>query len=152
MNFLDIIIIILLACAVVGGIIFFRWAKDEGGEPIILAAVVVLTISLCIGLLVPFTVIDKGAGSTIGEITSVDKNFFGTAAVYIKTSEISQETYCIEDEEIVNKAQELIGKRVRIYYGERVGLYSTGKCSQAPISKIEEVGNEKDNDKSANEG
>lgn len=152
MNFLDMIIIILLACAVVGGIIFFCWAKDEGGEPIILAAVVVLTISLCIGLLIPFIVIDKGAGSTVGEITSVDKNFFGTTAVYIKTSETSQETYCIEDEKIVNKTQELIGKRVRIYYGERVGLYSTGKCSQAPVSKIEEVGNEKDNDKSANEG
>lgn len=152
MNFLDIIIIILLACAVVGGVIFFRWVKDEGGDPIILTAVVILTISLCICLLVPFAVIDKGAGSTVGEITSVDKNFFGTTAVYIKTSEISQEEYCIEDEEIVNKAQELIGKRIRIYYGERVGLYSTGKCSQAPVSKIEEVGNEKDNDKSANEG
>lgn len=152
MNFLDMIIIILLACAIVGGIIFFCWVKDEDGEPIILAAVVVLTISLCIGLLIPFTVIDKGAGSTVGEIASVDKNFFGTTAVYIKTSEISQEKYCIEDEEIVNKTQELIGKRVRIYYGERVGLYSTGKCSQAPVSKIEEVGNEKDNDKSANEG
>ena len=100
MNFLDMIIIILLACAVVGGIIFFRWAKDEGGEPIILAAVVVLTISLCIGLLIPFTVIDKGAGSTVGEITSVDKNFFGTTAVYIKTSEISQEKYCIEDNKL----------------------------------------------------
>ena len=152
MNFLDMILIILLACAVVGGVIFFRWAKDEGGEPIILAAVVVLTISLCIGLLVPFTVIDKGAGSTIGEITSVDKNFFGTTAVYIKTSEISQEKYCIEDNDIALKASDLIGKKVKVYYNERVGLFSTGKCSQAPIIKIKEVGNEKDNDKSANEG
>ena len=144
MNFLDMIIIILLACAVVGGIIFFRWAKDEGGEPIILAAVVVLTISLCIGLLVPFTVIDKGAGSTIGEITSVDKNFFGTTAVYIKTSEISQEKYCIEDNNLALKASDLIGKKVKVYYNERVGLFSTGACNEAPIIKIKEVENEKE--------
>lgn len=32
-----------------------------------------------------------------------------------------------------------------------LGLFSTGKCSQAPIIKIKEVGNEKDN-KSAYEG
>ena len=152
MNFLDIIIIILLACAVVGGIIFFRWAKDEGDDPIILVGVVVLTISLCIGLLYPFTVIDKGAGSTVGEITSVDKNFFGTTAVYIKTSEISQEKYCIEDNNLALKASDLIGKKVKVYYNERVGLFSTGVCSEAPIIKIKEVGNEKDNDKSANEG
>lgn len=152
MNFLDIIFIILLAFPIVGGVALFRWVKDEDGEPLILTAVVILTISLCICLLVPFAVIDKGAGSTIGEITSVDKNFFGTTAVYIKTSETNQEKYCIEDKAVVEQVQGLIGKKVRVYYGERVGLYSTGKCSQAPINKIEEVGNEKDNDKSANEG
>ena len=152
MNFLDIIIIILLACTVVGGIIFFRWAKGEDEEPRILAGVVVLTISLCIGLLFPFVVIDKGAGSTVGEITSVDKNFFGTTAVYIKTSEISQEKYCIEDNNLALKASDLIGKKVKVYYNERVGLFSTGACSEAPIIKIKEVGNAKDNDKSANEG
>ena len=144
MNFLDMIIIILLVCAVVGGIIFFCWVKDEDDEPIILAAVVVLTISLCIGLLVPFIVIDKGAGSTIGEITSVDKNFFGTTAVYIKTSEVSQEEYCIEDNNLALKASDLIGKKVKVYYDERVGLFSTGACSEAPIIKIKEVENEKE--------
>lgn len=144
MNFLDIIIVIFALLLIVAVRIFM---KDEINE----INMIVIVMLIIASAMVPFLVVDKGAGSTIGTITSVDKNFFGTTSVYIKTSETSQETYCIEDEEIVNKVQELIGKRVRIYYGERVGLYSTGKCSQAPINKIEEVGNEKDNDKSANE-
>jgi len=37
----------------------------------------------------------------------------------------------------VNKAKELMGQTVKISYGERIGLYSTGKCSQAPIENIE---------------
>ena len=41
--------------------------------------------------------------------------------------------------EYLNKAKELIGKEVKISYGERVGLYSTSKCHQAPIEKIEEI-------------
>lgn len=141
MNFLDMILIILLACTIVGGIAFFRWVKQEDGDIVILVITVILTISLCICLLVPFVVIDKGAGTTIGEITSVDKNFFGTTAVYIKTSETNQEKYCIENENIALKAQDLIGKKVRVYYGERVGLYSTDKCSMAPIDKLIEVEN-----------
>lgn len=150
MNFLDIIIIIAIIITIIITVLSAVEVKNGADESLIFVLVGIIAILSFIGCF--FLVIDKGAGSTIGEITSVDKNFFGTTAVYVKTSETSQETYCIEDEEIVNKAQESIGKRVRIYYGERVGLYSTGKCSQAPISKIEEVGNEKDNDKSTNEG
>lgn len=150
MNFLDIIIIIAIIITIIITVLSAVEVKNGEDECLIFVPVGIIAILIFIGCF--FLVIDKGAGSTIGEITSVDKNFFGTTAVYVKTSETSQETYCIEDEEIVNKAQELIGKRVKIYYGERVGLYSTGKCSQAPVSKIEEVGNEKDNDKSANEG
>lgn len=150
MNFLDIIIIIAIIITIIITVLSAVEVKNGADESLIFVPVGIIAILSFIGCF--FLIIDKGAGSTIGEITSVDKNFFGTTAVYVKTSETSQETYCIEDEEIVNKAQELIGKRVRIYYGERVGLYSTGKCSQAPISKIEEVGNEKDNDKSTNEG
>lgn len=89
-----------------------------------------------------FLVLDRGSGSTIGEITSIDKNFYGTTALYIKTSENSQEEYCIEDEKVVEVAKELIGKKVKISYGERVGLYSTGKCNQAPVEEIVEVGEE----------
>lgn len=149
MNFLDIIIFMTIIITMV---VTIKFVTDEEGaeERFVFVLIGIAIILSLVGMF--FLVVDKGAGSTIGEITSVDKNFFGTTAVYVKTSETSQETYCIEDGKIVNKTQELIGKRVRIYYGERVGLYSTGKCSQAPVSKIEEVGNEKDNDKSANEG
>jgi len=88
----------------------------------------------------PFIVLDKGSGSTIGTITSVDKNFFGTTALYIKTSETAQEKYCIEfDEELEDTAKEFIGQEVKVSYGERVGIYSTGKCNQAPIESIELV-------------
>ena len=91
-------------------------------------------------LIIPFIVIDKGSGSTVGEITSVDKNFFGTTAVYVKTIENEQEEYCIEfDELLEDKANKLIGQRVKISYGKRVGIYSTGKCGQAPIKEIEKV-------------
>lgn len=87
-----------------------------------------------------FMVMDRHSGATIGRITSVDKNFFGTTALYIKTDETHQEEYCIEfNEELENKANELIGKDVKITYGKRVGLYSTGACRQSPVESIEEV-------------
>lgn len=92
-----------------------------------------------VGIL-PFIHLDRGSGSTIGTITSVDKNFFGTTAIYIKTSETEQENYCIEDEKIAEQAKELIGKEVKVDYGTRMGLYSTGRCSSAPIKKIEMLG------------
>ena len=87
----------------------------------------------------PFLTIDKGAGSTIGEITSVDKSFWGNTKIFVKTSETEQEEYCAEDITVAEQAKELIGKKVKISYGERVGIYSTGKCSQAPVEVIEVV-------------
>ena len=91
-------------------------------------------------ILLPFFVLDRASGATIGTITSVDQNFFGTTALYIKTSETTQEKYCIEfDEDLINKSRELIGQRVKITYGKRVGLYSTTYCKQAPIETIERV-------------
>ena len=72
---------------------------------------------------------------------SVDKNFFGTTAIFIKTSESSQEEYCIEDDKIVDIANENIGKKVTVKYGKRVGLYSTGRCNQGPIESIKLVEN-----------
>ena len=89
-----------------------------------------------------FFVCDKSSGVTQGYITSVDKNFFGTTAVFIKTSESSQEEYCIEDDKIVDIANENIGKKVRINYGTRVGIYSTGACDNAPIDVIEVINEE----------
>lgn len=140
MNFLDIILIVINVGLIIFGIISIPLAiKDDWGEwPVI--CICFWIFYLCLGwlLLLPFIVLDKGSGSTIGTITSVDKNFFGTTALYIKTTETTQEKYCIEfDKELEEQAKELIGKEVKVSYGERVGLYSTGKCSQAPIKSIE---------------
>ena len=139
MNGLDIFLIILIVLSIIGRIVLLVLSivDDE-----IVAGIGLFIVLLILAgfLLLPFIVIDKGSCSTIGKITSVDKNFFGTTAVYIKTSETEQEKYCIEfNEKLENKAKELIGKNVKISYGTRVGLYSTGKCSQAPINKIEEA-------------
>lgn len=142
MNFIDIILITIIIILIIGGIVILVMGamNDELGIGIIGLLVALFFGGLCMLL---FLVIDKGSGNTVGIITSVDKNFFGTTAVYIKTSETEQEKYCIEfDEKLENKAKELIDKKVKISYGERVGLYSTGKCSQAPIEKIELVDSE----------
>lgn len=87
-------------------------------------------------IMLPFLVLDKGSGSTIGTITSVDKNFFGTTAIYIKTSETEQEEYCAENKDVIKVAKKYIGKKVKVNYGTRVGIYDFSKCHQAPIKKI----------------
>lgn len=138
MNWLDIILIILITIILVGGVVIsiLAWIEHEIGFGFSLLFVA-LFISILLAL--PFIVLDNGAGSTIGTITSVDKNFFGTTAIYVKTSETTQEKLCIEDNELSEQAKSLIGKEVKVSYGTRVGLYSTGKCGQAPIEKIEVV-------------
>ena len=139
MNFLDILMIILAIGSVIGAIVAIVCSvKDHGFSVGLLNTLVIIFFS---GVLVIsyFLVIDKGSGSTIGTITSVDKNFFGTTSVYVKTSENSQEQYCIENEDIVNLAKKMIGKEVKISYGERVGLYSTNMCHSAPIENIEVI-------------
>lgn len=141
MNWLDIILIILIAIILVGGIVIsiLAWTESEisFGFRLLFTALFISSM-----LISPFIVFDKGSGSTIGTITSVDKNFFGTTAVYVKTSETTQEKLCIEDNELSKQAKSLIGKEVKVSYGTRVGLYSTGKCGQAPIEKIEVVTND----------
>ena len=137
MNWLDIILIILILICVIGGIVLFalRIKDYEVGEGIICLLLGIL-LAFCFAL--PFIVLDKARGCTVGTITSVDKNFFGTTALYIKTIENKEEVYCIEfNTKLEEQSRELIGKKVKISYGERVGLYSTGKCNQAPIEKIE---------------
>ena len=139
MNWLDIVLIIIIVLIFIGAIctLCYMIYDQEIGLGIVLFLSI---ISLEIMPIFPFVILDRGSGSTIGIITSVDKNFFGTTALYIKTSETTQEKYCIEfDEELEANAKELLGKEVKVSYGERVGLYSTGKCSQAPIETIEAV-------------
>lgn len=135
MNFIDIIFILLEIAAFIGFIILEVLAlKDE--EYGFCGGLVITWIVVAGLLLLPFIVIDRHEGATVGTITSVDKNFFGTTAVYIKTIENSEEKYCIENNDLVSIAKENIGKKVRIDYGTRIGLYSTGKCDQSPIDSI----------------
>lgn len=136
MNFLDILIIIVLIILTLTALILqFMAVKDE--EYGIIGGIFIMWLALC-GFIffVSFVNIDKKSGSTVGTITSVDKNFFGTTALYIKTTETSEEQYCIEDEKLVEVAKENIGKKVRINYGTRVGIYSTGACEDAPVDAI----------------
>lgn len=136
MNWIDVILCVVIGIIILGviGLTIEAFHEDEPGMiPGVFITGVVL-IGLC---LVPFLTIDKAAGATIGTITAVDRNFFGTTAVYIKTSETEQEKYCIENDEIKKMAVNSIGKKVKVSYGTRVGLYSTGACSQAPIKEIE---------------
>lgn len=138
MNFLDIILIILIAICLIAGIVSLIIGIVEyevaSGFCVLL---LFWAISAMIGIF-GFAVIDKASGSTIGTITSVDKNYFGTTALYIKTTETTEEQYCIEfNDDLETKAKNLIGKKVKITYGKRVGLYSTGKCHEAPVDTIE---------------
>lgn len=142
MNWLDIILLILILICVIGGIVLLILAivDDEIGTGVMCCLFCLFLAGLCT---LPFVVLDKASGSTMGTLTSVDKNFFGTTAVYIKTSETEQEEYCIEfNDKLEEQAKNLIGKKIIITYGERIGLYSTTKCSQAPIESIEMISNE----------
>lgn len=143
MNFLDIIIIIVLILLTLGALIlqFMAVSDQEYG---MIGGVFVTWLVLC-GFIfcVSFVNVDKKSGSTVGTITSVDKNFFGTTALYIKTTETTEEQYCIEDEDLVEVAKENIGKKVRINYGTRVGIYSTGACDDAPVDAIAVLNEEK---------
>lgn len=136
MNWLDIIIIIIIAIITLGamGLTLMAIQEQETG---MIGGVFITWLILTGVCMLPFLVIDKAAGTTVGEITSVDRNFFGTHAIYIKTSETEQEKYCTESLDITKIAVNNIGKKVKIKYNTRVGLYSTGACSQAPIKEIE---------------
>lgn len=135
MNFLDVIIIIVMAVITLIAI-FLDFIciqdKDYGG----LFGIFFLWIFVLGMVSLPFWVIDKHSGMTKGVVTSVDENFFGTTAIYIKTSETTQEKYCIEDPDLAEMAYGVIGQEVTIKYGKRIGLYSTGKCSQSPVEYI----------------
>ena len=138
MNWLDLILGAGFMFCFVGGLIWgvLAFKDDEIEVGMVILGLAALGAFTC-GC--PFVTIDKGAGSTIGEITSVDKSFWGNTKIFVKTSETEQEEYCAEDIEVANKAAELIGKKVKISYGERVGIYSTGRCGLAPVEIIEEV-------------
>ena len=149
MNFLDIIIIIaILIPATVGALVCQITSIIEKDYEFIIEVFITWLLIFGFVFTVSFVSIDKKSGSTVGTITSVDKNFFGTTALYIKTTETTEEQYCIEDNKLAEIAKENIGKKVRINYGTRVGIYSTGACDNAPVDTIEvinEVNNVKGN-------
>lgn len=136
MNFLDILIIIVLIMITLGALILQFMAVSDQEYGIIGGIFGMWLVLFGFIFVVSFVNIDKKSGSTVGTITSVDKNFFGTTALYIKTTETSEEQYCMEDEKLVEVAKENIGKKVRINYGTRVGIYSTGACDDAPVDAI----------------
>ena len=128
-------IMVLIFWIVIATIAFREEDIVEGIVIFLFGLLIVFIIDLVI--LSPVLVLDKSAGMTIGEITSVDKNFWGSTAIYLKTSEIEQEKYCAEDEDIIEFAKNHIGEKVRIGYGKRVGFYKLSQCNQAPIEHIE---------------
>lgn len=130
-------LILVILILIITIVVITKAIIDEDIEVCFASLVVGLLISFI--LILPFISLDKSAGMTIGTITSVDKNFFGSTAIYVKTSEKDQEKYCAEDEKIIKQAKELIGKKVKVNYGTRIGLYELNKCHEAPINKIEEV-------------
>ena len=140
MNFLDIIIIVgILIPATVGALVCQITSIIEKDYEFIIEVFITWLIIFCFVFTISFVNIDKKSGSTVGNITSVDKNFFGTTALYIKTTETTEERYCIEDNKLSEIAKENIGKKVRINYGTRIGIYSTGACDNAPVDTIEVI-------------
>ena len=143
MNFLDIIIIVaILIPATVGALVCQITSIIEKDYEFIIEVFITWLIIFVFVFTVSFVNIDKKSGSTVGNITSVDKNFFGTTALYIKTTETTEERYCIEDNKLAEIAKENIGKKVKISYGTRVGIYSTGACNNAPVDIIEIINEE----------
>ena len=134
MNFLDILLLMVIIGLTMGMIfLVITCIKDNDVSGAFGSFLVWLAIVGLISL-VSFVAFDMRSGSTTGVITSVDRNTFGQShAIYIKTTETT------ESDEIIHHARLLIGKRVRINYGTRVGFYSTGRCHDAPIDSIEEV-------------
>ena len=140
MNFLDIIIIVgILIPVTVGALVCQITSIIEKDYEFIIEVFITWLIIFCFVFTISFVNIDKNSGATVGTITSVDKNFFGTTELYIKTTETTEEQYCIEDNKLSEIAKENIGKKVRINYGTRVGIYSTGACDNAPVDTIEVI-------------
>lgn len=140
MNFLDIIIIVgILIPATVGALVCQITSIIEKDYEFIIEVFITWLIIFVFVFTISFVNIDKKSGATVGTITSVDKNFFGTTSLYIKTTETTEEQYCIEDNKLSEIAKENIGKKVRINYGTRVGIYSTGACDNAPVDTIEVI-------------
>ena len=138
MVFMDWFWLIVVIILIIGGIGICLWACADKEMGIGLQ---ILSMSLVIAGLIflfRFVVLDWESGATIGIVTSVDSTRYSNVNFYVKTSEVEQEKYCIDSND-VNKfgdLSEYIGKKVKITYGKRVGVYEATKCKQSPIETI----------------
>lgn len=135
------VLLIILVVAIIGALIGINMymIKDDMFSIGSLFGSIFTAIIIIYVIMLPMIVVDPHSGYTVGEITSVDKNTFGSTAVYVKTTNNKEEKYCVETDEKAKEAAELIGKKVKISYGKRIGIYSVSKCDRAPIDSFEET-------------
>lgn len=116
----------------------FKWYKlgIKYGIIRLILSIIILLMAMYI-FAIPFIVIDNNNGMIEGRITNVEKNWYGTYTIYIRTDK--NEKYCTENKSIGNKANELIGREVILGKGTREGIYGITKCHEAPIVHIERV-------------
>lgn len=136
MNWLDIILVIVIVALLIAGIVLFVLCAKDDEIPFGLGVFAFFVGVAAVVFFCSFVTLDRKSGNTVGEIISVEKNFFGTTAMYVKVNEATQENYCIESDNIADLANEYVGKKVKITYGKRIGIYSTGACSEAPVDSI----------------
>ena len=116
----------------------FKWYKlgIKYGIIRLILSIIVLLMSMYI-FAIPFVVIDNDNKTIEGILTNVEKNWYGTYTIYIRTDK--NEKYCVENKDIINMANELIGREVILGKGTREGMYGITKCHEAPITHIERV-------------
>ena len=132
------IIIFLIAIYIVLGIQTVQWFKNSfvyGCISLlgnfIIGAFITMVVITC------FVVIDTNNKTIQGRITNVEKNWYGTYTIYIRTNK--NEKYCTENKDIVEFAKKELGRKVIIGKGTREGIYGITKCHEAPIVHIERV-------------
>ena len=116
----------------------FKWYKlgIKYGIIRLILSIIILLMAMCI-FVIPFIVVDTDNKTIEGTLTNVEKNWYGTYTIYIRTDK--NEKYCVENKDIINMANELIGREVIIGKGTREGMYGITKCHEAPITHIERV-------------
>lgn len=116
----------------------YKWYKlgIKYGIIRLILSIIVLLMSMYI-FAIPFVVIDNDNKTIEGILTNVEKNWYGTYTIYIRTDK--NEKYCTENKSIVEFAKKELGRKVIIGKGTREGIYGITKCHQAPIEHIERI-------------
>ena len=118
--------------------VIFKWYKlgIKYGIIRLILSIIVLLMAMYM-FAISFIVVDTNNKTIEGILTNVEKNWYGTYTIYIRTDK--NEKYCVENKDIINMANELIGREVIIGKGTREGMYGITKCHEAPITHIERV-------------